>query len=465
MAKHPFMAGIKRRVGVTSLALLAMGLLGGGTQAYAVPPPVACGALVMQNIKLLADVGPCPGDGLVVAANGVSINLNGHKVFATQRLNIGIRLENVSNVSVVGGTVGGFDTGVLIVGGLADTVAYMTVQNNRFGIQVQEAPSSGHQVSKNVVTNNRLIGILLSPSVSGATVNKNSVSDNVGYGIVLDGGSSLNVINGNSAFNNASRTWQYFPGGPNAYPDINLRGASSVATRSNLFPPVLAAVSPSLPPFVAGVDYGVLSADAASDVTARLVPIGIVFHPAASSLDNPIPADTSTSGCNGGDFVAAGFQAGDIALVQRGTCELGVKVLNAYFSGASGVILFNEGQAPTRTAFDFGEVEVSWFSIPVGGFPPVVGASYATGYALYNLTRANTVFIRLSAAAPIQGHVLSATGSANNVVTMNSATRISDDNATCANQWTRNTFVRADTCAGAEGESGNAGGGSTIHSY
>jgi hypothetical protein len=44
----------------------------------------------------------------------------------------------------------------------------------------------------------------------------------------------------------------------------------------------------------------------------------------------------------------AGFPAGAVALVQRGTCGFNVKVLNAQAAGASAVIVMNEGQ-PGRT--------------------------------------------------------------------------------------------------------------------
>jgi hypothetical protein len=44
----------------------------------------------------------------------------------------------------------------------------------------------------------------------------------------------------------------------------------------------------------------------------------------------------------------AGFTPGRIALIQRGSCFFGVKVLNAQAAGASGVIIFNEGN-PGRT--------------------------------------------------------------------------------------------------------------------
>jgi PA domain-containing protein len=39
----------------------------------------------------------------------------------------------------------------------------------------------------------------------------------------------------------------------------------------------------------------------------------------------------------------SGFVPGRIALIQRGSCFFGVKVLNAQAAGATGVTIFNEG--------------------------------------------------------------------------------------------------------------------------
>src|SRR4029077_17963509 len=60
----------------------------------------------------------------------------------------------------------------------------------------------------------------------------------------------------------------------------------------------------------------------------------------------PSPLPTAASGCTAADFSA--FTPGRIALIQRGTCNFGVKVQNAQAAGASGVIIFNEGN-PGRT--------------------------------------------------------------------------------------------------------------------
>jgi hypothetical protein len=54
----------------------------------------------------------------------------------------------------------------------------------------------------------------------------------------------------------------------------------------------------------------------------------------------------STSGCEAEDF--ADFTPGNIALIQRGVCAFVDKVDNAAAAGATGVIIFNQGNTPER---------------------------------------------------------------------------------------------------------------------
>ncbi len=56
--------------------------------------------------------------------------------------------------------------------------------------------------------------------------------------------------------------------------------------------------------------------------------------------------NSSSSGCEAEDF--ANFSPGHIALVQRGTCAFGDKAKNAEKAGASGVIIFNQGDTEDR---------------------------------------------------------------------------------------------------------------------
>jgi PA domain len=64
--------------------------------------------------------------------------------------------------------------------------------------------------------------------------------------------------------------------------------------------------------------------------TAALQPAGGIIIPPTPT---PTPTSSSTSGCTSSDFT--GFTAGRIALIQRGGCNFGVKVLNAQAVGAT----------------------------------------------------------------------------------------------------------------------------------
>jgi hypothetical protein len=58
-----------------------------------------------------------------------------------------------------------------------------------------------------------------------------------------------------------------------------------------------------------------------------------------ASVSRPADAGSGNEGCDASDF--AGFAAGNIALVQRGTCTFAIKSTNAYNAGASAVIIWN----------------------------------------------------------------------------------------------------------------------------
>jgi Zn-dependent M28 family amino/carboxypeptidase len=91
-----------------------------------------------------------------------------------------------------------------------------------------------------------------------------------------------------------------------------------------------------------------------------------------------LPDGTSNAGCEQADFV--GF-TGDIALIQRGTCDFSVKIANAMEAGADAVIIFNEGNSVERSGIEFGQAS----------FPqdvPVIEMSAEDGAALVEFIEA-----------------------------------------------------------------------------
>ena len=112
------------------------------------------------------------------------------------------------------------------------------------------------------------------------------------------------------------------------------------------------------------------------------------LQPADGIIIPPTPTSSSTSGCTAADF--SGFTAGRIALIQRGGCNFGVKAQNAQAAGASGVIIFNEGN-PGRTGNLAGSL-VDAAGNPIIPTIPVVFTSFAIGDDLltqYNQAVAN----------------------------------------------------------------------------
>jgi Zn-dependent M28 family amino/carboxypeptidase len=96
---------------------------------------------------------------------------------------------------------------------------------------------------------------------------------------------------------------------------------------------------------------------------------------AVTAVDLHLPSTGgSTSGCEAADF--AGFPAGTIALVQRGTCTFRMKAENALAAGAAGVVIFNEGNDPGRVGVLSGTLSPPPFSLPV------VGTTFALGLEL-----------------------------------------------------------------------------------
>lgn len=135
----------------------------------------------------------------------------------------------------------------------------------------------------------------------------------------------------------------------------------------NAFPFVFVApaVLRQIAPVSATYETGAFTGTGSGSVTAAVVAVDVLLAP---------PRDPVTSGCEAADF--AGFPAGAIALIQRGTCTFAQKALNAQAAGASAVIIFNQGNTPAREELIIGTLAPATTTIPV------VGASFADGSAL-----------------------------------------------------------------------------------
>lgn len=210
-----------RKIVATSAAALV--LVGG----FGVPPAaaahVACGAVITTDTVLDGDIGPCKKGGLIIAADNITLDLNGNTVFGGRRKmgdGVGILLDGVSGVTVTGGTVTDFDAGIVIEEGLGNEIADVEVRDNigsgntDFGDGIVVSSSSENVIRDSRVIHNGPfdgIGVIVTatdpPGASNGNVIKNNLvlDNNIGFnptfnsdiGIRLEPGSNRTTVRNN----------------------------------------------------------------------------------------------------------------------------------------------------------------------------------------------------------------------------------------------------------------------------
>jgi parallel beta-helix repeat protein len=172
---------------VASLMLVAIGggqpLAHGGTLA----PQPSCGAVITADTTLLRDLIDCPGDGIVIGAANVTLDLNRHTIdgdAASGALgpDIGIRNDGFGGVTVEGGTVKEFDFGVRIRGVAGNSLLHLlSTLNSRAGIRTEG--SEGGRLVGNTALANGTFGIILFGENDDNLVQDNTAADNGGGGV------------------------------------------------------------------------------------------------------------------------------------------------------------------------------------------------------------------------------------------------------------------------------------------
>ncbi|HWD54382.1 MAG TPA: hypothetical protein VG346_04630 [Acidimicrobiales bacterium] len=341
-----------------------------------------CGAHVTTNVTLTSDIGPCPPntDGIVIAANGITVNLNGHRIVGTDTTNatkqeqVGVRFLNVYNSTVQGpGEVTQFDAGVFIDGGGNDTVTGVTADANiahvllTGGVNPSDPEATPCNLGDGITTNNS----------SGNTISDSSATNNGPYsGISLVGASTNNTVSGNDSYNNdvsniLSGTTTSGPCGPfgaskvgqgRPHQDIGIRiegpGATGnvldgntstgnqlegISIHSNVCPKSGPKVPQGTPPNTNNmVENNTVSGNGFADDTDGIAileqgPAGVV----CPATNNSIANNTSNSNARDGVFVGGRGASGNV--VTGNTTDSngkdGVELNGGSFSGVLGMAL------------------------------------------------------------------------------------------------------------------------------
>jgi large repetitive protein len=227
---------------VTGLLLTMAGVVAAVRPASAQPPgmDVSCGAIVTTNVTLGRDLIDCPNNGIVIGADNITIDLNGHTVDGDETLvepcpagelcDGGIVNVGHVGVTVTTGSISDFAAGVFLRDGAdRNQLRHLSVTRSMFpGVLIID--SAHVTVEKNRISGNGVTtgdaGIRLF-GVNRALIRGNRVSANGGDGLSALASSDHNRIEGNT-----------FSGNPEA--GLGLEGAGNeVASNRFLGQPVI----------------------------------------------------------------------------------------------------------------------------------------------------------------------------------------------------------------------------------
>ncbi|MGH3146831.1 MAG: right-handed parallel beta-helix repeat-containing protein, partial [Rubrobacter sp.] len=134
------------------------------------------------------DLTNCSGNGLVIGADGITLDLNGHVIDGNGQ-GSGVLNNGFDSVAITNGTVQEFDNGVQLNAGTAlNIVSSLTLQMHQvagIGLSNADNGTDGNVIRTNNVTDNEL-GILLANGTQGATVRDNSLNSNSRDGIRIE---------------------------------------------------------------------------------------------------------------------------------------------------------------------------------------------------------------------------------------------------------------------------------------
>jgi parallel beta-helix repeat protein len=181
--------------------LLSLGLLALALLAVAAPAAradtVTCGEVLHASTTVTNSLVGCAGDGLVIGAPGIDVNLNGH-VIQGVGLGTGVRNSGHSDVTIRNGSVVNFDFGVVLQAGtVRNAVTNLNLAKNEWAA-VQLENASGNRVAQNVVTESSDVGIrVTNGSLSNEIVGNSLSGAGSSEGFVVELGSNGNWLEGN----------------------------------------------------------------------------------------------------------------------------------------------------------------------------------------------------------------------------------------------------------------------------
>ena len=191
----------------------------------------SCGQVITKDVVLLKDI-ECPGVGMIVGTDGITINLNNHRLSLANNTDIsnipkveeiGILVPGQKNITISGpGVITGFDKAIEFAGSGRSYILDLKLIDNNIGLSLKASDkitiyrsfiegntigiasqsSKDALIVSNYVSQNTNEGIVLMDS-NNFIIGTNTLIENGNIGMFLDVSSFNNTISSNNILNHA----------------------------------------------------------------------------------------------------------------------------------------------------------------------------------------------------------------------------------------------------------------------
>jgi hypothetical protein len=182
------------RLLVLALVVAGVTVLGAGS---ALASHIGCGDTITTDTTLDSDLVNCPNIGIVIGADNITLDLNGHIIDGDatpvdpcpegETCDVGVdNSAGHSGVTIEGGSVRQFSLGVLVEGGAARNRLHQLAVSDTTDVGIIVADSTDSVIDKTSMSDPGVNGLVLLDS-QRALVARNSVSGSTGYAVFMFG--------------------------------------------------------------------------------------------------------------------------------------------------------------------------------------------------------------------------------------------------------------------------------------
>ncbi len=168
------------------------------------PPQISegCGSTIINNTILTEDILNCPGSGLIIGANNLTLDCAGHLLNSTHLIfpEFGIKIIGKNNILIKNCVLQGFYSGIYLENTGSSQINDNVVKNNGHGIHLYNL-SQNNVILNNVAYDNS-VGIGFYDHITHNQVLNNSLINNSLWGARSYAYNSFNIWEGNNFSNN-----------------------------------------------------------------------------------------------------------------------------------------------------------------------------------------------------------------------------------------------------------------------